>query len=152
MFAESRPLPVLVEEQDYVMREEKLAAATVPAPAPSPEPAFAGIHRELVPDEVLLLRYCAITFNAHRIHYDLPYATEREGYPALVINGGIPLVFLLELFRTHAHRAPVSVASRNLAPLYCSRPMRLCAAPAEPEWRLWAEDEAGRAALEVSIR
>ena len=155
VFTEGAPLPVLIEEQDYVMREEQPEGAPASAPAAQPSPAErapAGIHRELVPDEALLLRYCAITFNTHRIHYDLPFATEREGYPALVVNGGVPLIFLLELFRAHARREPVLVATRNLAPLYCSRPMRLCATPADPEWRLWAEDESGRIALEAGIR
>lgn len=38
-------------------------------------------------DEVQLFLYNAVLFNAHRIHYDLPYATEVEGYPGLVIAG-----------------------------------------------------------------
>ncbi len=31
--------------------------------------------------------YNAALWNAHRIHFDLPYATEVEGYPGLVIAG-----------------------------------------------------------------
>ena len=38
-------------------------------------------------DHVQLFFYNAILWNAHRIHYDLPYATEVEGYPGLVIAG-----------------------------------------------------------------
>jgi 3-methylfumaryl-CoA hydratase len=36
-----------------------------------------------VPDDVLLFRYSALTFNGHRIHYDRRYVTEVEGYPGL---------------------------------------------------------------------
>ena len=39
------------------------------------------------PDNVQLFFYNAALWNAHRIHYDLPYATEVEGYPGLVIAG-----------------------------------------------------------------
>lgn len=39
------------------------------------------------PDNVQLFFYNAALWNAHRIHYDLPYATEAEGYPGLVIAG-----------------------------------------------------------------
>lgn len=39
------------------------------------------------PDNVQLFLYNAALWNAHRIHFDLPYATEVEGYPGLVIAG-----------------------------------------------------------------
>ena len=39
------------------------------------------------PDNVALFMYNAALWNAHRIHFDLPYATEVEGYPGLVIAG-----------------------------------------------------------------
>lgn len=39
------------------------------------------------PDNVQLFLYNAALWNAHRIHFDLPYATEVEGYPGLVIPG-----------------------------------------------------------------
>jgi 3-methylfumaryl-CoA hydratase len=38
-------------------------------------------------DNVQLFFYNAVLWNAHRIHYDLPYATEVEGYPGLVVAG-----------------------------------------------------------------
>jgi len=44
-------------------------------------------EREFTPDNVELFFYNAALWNAHRIHYDLPYATEVEGYPGLVIAG-----------------------------------------------------------------
>lgn len=44
-------------------------------------------ERELVPDSIQLFLYNAVLFNAHRIHYDRPYATEVEGYPDLVVPG-----------------------------------------------------------------
>lgn len=39
------------------------------------------------PDNVQLFFYNAALWNAHRIHYDLPYAQEVEGYDGLVIAG-----------------------------------------------------------------
>ena len=44
-------------------------------------------HRDHKPDNVQLFMYNAALWNAHRIHFDLPYATEVEGYPGLVIAG-----------------------------------------------------------------
>jgi 3-methylfumaryl-CoA hydratase len=152
IFAGSGTRPVIVEEQDYVMRE---AAGESPATASQKAPArmrrASDVQRELLPDEALLFRYSAVTFNAHRIHYDHPYATGREGYPALVVNGGIPVIFLVELFRDRAGRQPAAITTRNLSPLYCGRPVQLCAIRSEPEWRLWAEDESGATTVEVAI-
>ncbi len=57
-------------------------------------PVFADLHvgdalpeRDYTPDNVQLFMYNAVLWNAHRIHFDLPYATEVEGYPGLVIAG-----------------------------------------------------------------
>ncbi len=44
-------------------------------------------ERAYTPDNIQLFFYNAVLWNAHRIHYDLPYATEAEGYPGLVIAG-----------------------------------------------------------------
>jgi 3-methylfumaryl-CoA hydratase len=46
--------------------------------------------RSYKPDNVQLFLYNAALWNAHRIHFDQPYATQVEGYPGLVIAG--PLI------------------------------------------------------------
>jgi len=43
--------------------------------------------REHTPDNVQLMLYNAALWNGHRIHFDLPYAKNVEGYPGLVIAG-----------------------------------------------------------------
>lgn len=42
---------------------------------------------EHVTDTKQQFLYNAALWNAHRIHFDFPYATEVEGYPGLVIAG-----------------------------------------------------------------
>ena len=44
-------------------------------------------ERTFKPDQVQLFLYNSALWNAHRIHFDYPYATEVEGYPGLVIAG-----------------------------------------------------------------
>ena len=53
-----------------------------------------------VPDSgpYALFRFSALTFNAHRIHYDLPYATS-EGYPDLLVHGPLQALLLGEFLR-----------------------------------------------------
>ena len=44
-------------------------------------------EREFKPNHVQLFLYNAALWNAHRIHYDTPYATGVEGYSDIVIDG-----------------------------------------------------------------
>ena len=99
----------------------------------------------------MLLRSCVVTFNTHRIHYDLPYAHDVEGYPAPVVNGGLPVLFLRQLFREAAGREPVHVAFHNAGLLFCGCPVRLWAQPGDAAWRPWAEDVDGRVAVEMTV-
>lgn len=155
---EGQSTPAIEEEQDYVMREAAEPAPASPAaPARPPGDAAAArpaptVSRVVVPDERLLFRYSAITFNPHRIHYDHPYATATERYPALVVNGGIPSVLLYELYRSVARREPGAVIARNVAPLFCGRPVHLKGVQEAEGWRMWAEDDQNNLALEASIR
>jgi len=149
VFVEGQDQPALVEHQDYVLRAASEGPAA-PAAAAAPQAATASsASRTLVPDERLLFRYSAITDNPHRIHYDQPYALQQEGYPALVVNGSIPAMFLLELFRQVAGREPASFSSRNVAPMFCGRPLTLHVLPEEAGWRLWAADADGRTTFDA---
>lgn len=77
---------VVVEQQSIVYRTQ---GEPVPMPVDGAPPMVAdGVaQQERRPDEALLFRFSAITFNAHRIHYDLAYASAIEGYPGLVVHG-----------------------------------------------------------------
>lgn len=87
---------VLVERQRLLYRTPP--AEPVPAPgAPVEAPPSAGPRLDLRPDERLLFRYSALTFNTHRIHYDLPYVTDVEGYPGLVVHGPLTATLLAHL-------------------------------------------------------
>ncbi|MDR3536276.1 MAG: hypothetical protein P4L71_07225 [Acetobacteraceae bacterium] len=157
------PAPALIEEQDVLYREaiateapaagksaptpDLGAAAAADAVAPHPAPVHT---RTLTPGPALLFRYSAITFNAHRIHYDAPYATGTEGYPALIVNGGLTMLLLIEMLKAVVPAPLRLTTARNRRPLFCGRPLRLCIAPAATGWSLWAEDDKGRIALEAS--
>lgn len=93
-----------VEEEDAVYRRQEPGAARAAAPAAeaADEPAGGPWRAELVPDEAMLFRFSALTYNAHRIHYDLPYVVDVEGFPGLVVHGPLLALLLLELPRRHA--------------------------------------------------
>ena len=87
-------------------------------PAPQPAPGKAVWSSVVTPDPVMLFRYSALTFNGHRIHYDHPYVTGTEGYPDLVMNGGLTTLLTLELARAHGPAPLAFVASRNVRPMF----------------------------------
>lgn len=136
----------LEEEQDIVYREP---GPPVPAPAPAelPPPPAGAWSRVVAPDSRLLFRFSALTFNAHRIHYDRDYATREEGYPGLVVHGPLTAILLLELVRRNASRPVAGFSFRGQAPLFDLAPFRLVAAPQGGRVALEAQGPDGRVAL-----
>ncbi|HRE35572.1 MAG: hypothetical protein BGO58_06700 [Sphingopyxis sp. 65-8] len=117
------------ETQTIVFREPAYAGAP-PAPPPPGEgrfdPAGWDAHRMLVPSEALLFRYSALTFNSHRIHYDLPYATEEEGYRGLVVHGPLTATLLLDLAARHfGDNALTRFDFRGTSPAICGEELHL---------------------------
>jgi 3-methylfumaryl-CoA hydratase len=140
----------LTEEHDIVYREA--VDPNAPAPAPQPAPADAAWTRTVVPDPVLLFRYSALTFNGHRIHYDLRYATEVEGYPGLIVHGPLQATLLLELLRQQRPEAEVATfAFRALRPLFDTAPLTVHGRPADDgSLRLWIADADGALAMDAT--
>lgn len=86
------------------------------------------LKRAVVPDSVLLFRYSALTFNGHRIHYDERYATEVEGYPALVVHGPLIATLLLDLCdREFGSNVLARFSFRGVSPAFCGEELRLLA-------------------------
>lgn len=119
------------EEQDIVYREPGAAMA---APTPLqvlPEVPPGSWSRTVTPDPVLLFRFSALTFNAHRIHYDRPYAMNEEGYPGLIVHGPLTAVMLMDLVRRNAGREVQGFSFRGRAPLFDLHSFRLLGTPGE---------------------
>jgi 3-methylfumaryl-CoA hydratase len=112
-----RDLVVVDEQQDVVYRD---AASPAPQPATQDsEPADGGWAIEVSP--TLLFRFSALTYNAHRIHYDRDYATRVEGYPGLVAHGPLQALAMAEAARARGRRRgeeSVSFGYRLTAPLF----------------------------------
>src|SRR5262249_1001629 len=84
------------EEQIIVYRGDGPPMAPV-VPAAAPPPPLDATAMAWHPSRPEIFRFSAVTFNAHRIHYDLPYATTVEGYPDLVVNGPLTAIRLCTL-------------------------------------------------------
>ena len=136
--------PAIVEFHDIVYREAKQLGDVEPPPQPSPQDA--AWQREIVPDDVLLFRYSALTFNGHRIHYDRQYVTQVEGYPGLVVHGPLIATLLMDLLRRHLPEAAVKAFRfKALRPSFDGRALRVSGQPSPDgrSVRLWAQDADG---------
>ncbi len=107
---------VLSEEQDivYVAMPDRF---TPPPPVAAPD---APLWQDAIPiDTVRLFRFSAVTFNAHRIHFDLDYAERVEKYPGLVVHGPLQAILLMEAARRRRDGAmPRSYRFRGVRPLF----------------------------------
>lgn len=141
----------LEERQSIVYRAagERTAA---PEPKPLPAPPAGAWTREVRADPVLLFRYSALTFNAHRIHYDRPYATEEEGYPGLIVHGPLLATLLIELVRRNAGRPVRSFAFRASAPIFDTAPFRVQGEPQDGAVRLTAIRCDGATAMQAEAK
>jgi 3-methylfumaryl-CoA hydratase len=140
----------IAEEHDIVYRE--LAVAGEPAPAGVAAPDNAQWTRRITPDDVLLFRYSALTFNGHRIHYDRRYVTEVEGYPGLVVHGPLIATLLMDLLRRERPEAQVThFAFKAVQPIFDTAPFEVCGRMEdERHVRLWARTPDGHVAMDAS--
>jgi len=141
--------PAITEFHDIVYRDAPRPGDAPPSPQPAP--AIAAFERRWVPDDVLLFRYSALTFNGHRIHYDRRYATEVEGYPGLVVHGPLVATLLLDLLRDHVPGRVARFTFRAMRPLFDTHPFTVCGAPTlDGTFRLWAKDHEESLAMDAS--
>ncbi|WP_431284569.1 FAS1-like dehydratase domain-containing protein [Humitalea sp. 24SJ18S-53] len=143
---EADGVPAIAEEHDIVYRAEaSKGAVTAPVEPPPalPEPDDSEIY---APDKVTLFRYSAITFNGHRIHYDSDYTTSEEGYPDLVVNGGLTALRLCELAKRNLPGGRIGrLFVRNASPFFVNRKGELrCVREADGRLSLWAVDDKGK--------
>ncbi len=141
----------LTDEHDIVYRDHP--TPDTPPPPVERAPDGAVWTREIHPDEVLLFRYSALTFNGYRLHYDRRFATELYGYPGLVVHAPLIATLLADMLRRNLPRAGVTTFSfRATSALVDTSPFFVCGRPADGggSVRLWARDPTGALAMEAT--
>ena len=115
-----RGQPVLTEDQDIVYREAVPLSGEPPTAGEAPDE-----RRALKLSNVKLFRYSALTFNAHRIHYDRDYC-EQEGYPGIVVHG--PLMATVLAMMADERKPLTLFEFRATSPLFLGDVAWLCRA------------------------
>jgi 3-methylfumaryl-CoA hydratase len=144
----------LEDERRTVFREEVKAGERNQAPRRDPAPTDVPWRRRVTPDPVLLFRFSALTFNSHRIHYDLRWATETEGYPGLVVHGPLTTTLLIDFARDcHPGRSLKAYATQARAPLFDVAPFELRGRPTADGRgaELWAVTPEGTVAMSAEV-
>lgn len=139
--------PVLEEEHDIVYRGAEGAAVKPATPA---IPAPGEITRVTEPDALFLFRYSALTGNGHRIHYDMPYVTQVEGYPGLIVHGPLQATLLAAHAMAQAPgRRLASFSFRGLRPAFAGNTLSLHALMAGDTARLQSRDDKGATCMQA---
>ena len=117
----------VVDRQDIVYLPDRPRTGT-PAGAAGTV-ADSAAYQPGTPSTRTLFQFSALTYNAHRIHYDRDYTRDAEGYPDLVVHGPLQTLYLAEAVRRRCLAAgdpvPSSCRYRLLAPLFLGDPLRL---------------------------
>lgn len=140
--------PVLAETQTYLLLP---AASFSPPGTDKHPPAVAARLKTAFPDDTLLFQYSALGFNSHKIHIDRTHAKDVEGFPDLVVNGGLVTLLLTEFIRTDLLQTPKAIRVRHLAPLFSSRPITLGADRNGDAWHLKAFDDNNIHAVDMEV-
>lgn len=139
------------------LMEEEQDLAFLPMPEryapPEPIPAPPGDWELPAPvDPVLLFRFSALTYNAHRIHYDAAYASEVEKYPGLVVHGPLQAIWIMEAARLHTpDRVPKRFTFRGVHPLFSHDHTTIRGRMAEDGLALYTVNSAGAQAMQARL-
>ncbi len=143
---------VAVEELDAIYRETVAPGERSAVAPPVPAPNEAAWREERVLDPALVFRYSAVTWNAHRIHYDADYARGEEGYPAAVQNGGLTTQLLLDAATKRSPARLAGFSARLTRALYVGDTVVLAGdAAAGGKSKAWAADRDGNLCAEVEM-
>jgi 3-methylfumaryl-CoA hydratase len=134
------------DRQDIVYRDFNTVTTSTANPGTLPPPEW---RRAMQANPVLLLRYSALTFNGHRIHYDRPYATNVEGYPGLIVHGPLQATLLIEFAASIKDQPPKQFRYRAVQPLFDFTQFEMCARPTSGGLHLWIQTVEGAQTMDA---
>jgi 3-methylfumaryl-CoA hydratase len=144
---------VIREEQDLVYRAASGSSAGASSSDVNVEEEAWTWDLNITIDPVSLFRFSALTYNAHRIHYDRTYATQTEGYPGLVIHGPFQAISLAEVCRRFQPDSSLaSFAFRAQRPAFDGAPLRFCGRREGDNMELAALNESGHVTVSATAK
>jgi 3-methylfumaryl-CoA hydratase len=144
---------VAVDEFDAVYREAVPPGTKSPTNEGTPARSDAAWSLTRTLPNTLLFRYSALTWNAHRIHYDADYSRAEEGYPDIVQNGGLTMQLLLDAaVRNAAGRRLTGFNVRLTRPIHVNATITLNGtAVQDGRMEAWVADAEGKLCGEMTL-
>ncbi|MCV0428517.1 MAG: MaoC family dehydratase N-terminal domain-containing protein [Roseibium sp.] len=142
--------PALTERQDIVYREAARKTGPETAGTSTSKIAPGGENsQQITPTAAYLFRYSAMTFNAHRIHYDRDYVRDVENYPGLIVHGPLQATLLCQYAADVRGKAPASFHFRSYSPLFDTSDFTINATSDGKKLKLWTARPNGPIAMEA---
>jgi 3-methylfumaryl-CoA hydratase len=142
---------VVVDEQQDIVYRDATSGSAAPSGGEPIVPATEG-EWSIDVSPTLLFRFSALTYNAHRIHYDRDYARDVEGYPGLLTHGPLQALAMAEAARRQGSDGEQIFEYRLISPLFDHQGM-VVRATAEPDRTLTAvRDRHGRQTATGTLR
>jgi 3-methylfumaryl-CoA hydratase len=144
---------VIDEQQDIVYREAVSSSGrpSAPSDAGTVMPAADG-EWAIDTSPTLLFRFSALTYNAHRIHYDRVYARDAEGYPGLLTHGPLQALAMAEVARARGSGGDQSFEYRLTSPLFDHQGMVVTAVQEQHATATAVRDLYGRQTASGTLR
>jgi hydroxyacyl-ACP dehydratase HTD2-like protein with hotdog domain len=146
----------LIDKRNWVFQREITPdnPAKV-APKPQEKALPEGSHtRDFCQTDTSLFRFSALTFNAHKIHYEKEWCREVEGHRSAVVHGPLNLINMLDFWRDTSRSGdmgavPRGIAYRAMSPLYVGEAYRILLhrGDQEGEWRAEIWDSFGKQSM-----
>ncbi len=136
----------ITEDHDIVYKQPSPPGAAPAACAAGPQPS----HSEpFEATSTMLFRYSALTFNGHRIHYDLDYCRNVEGYANLVIHGPLQATLLAGLAARLGPKPLRHFHYRGLRPSVLGMSLTVNAVAATDGLSLWTAQPDGSVSMQA---
>lgn len=138
---ESSEILLLEETQTLVYRDHPPVGSLTPTGKQAPQSPIWSVRH--CPDETMVFRYSAVTFNAHRIHYDRAYATGVEGYPGVIVQGQLLATLMLNAWEANIGRSIRRFSFRGVQPVFIGETVFAEGRAKAEGYDLWMRDEVG---------
>jgi 3-methylfumaryl-CoA hydratase len=137
---------ILLEKQTFLLLDTLFAVPQTP-----PSTAIHTFVKTIIPDATMLFQFSSLSFNSHKIHLDRDYARSVEGYPDLVVNGGLTTLFMTAIVRGAFGEKIQRLSVKNTAPLFCNRPIHFAHSEQAGRRAILAIDDEGSTAATMEF-
>jgi 3-methylfumaryl-CoA hydratase len=144
-----KSVPAIVETQTYALLP---AGGSFQERRRGQQIVRADKIKSIVPDATLLFQFSALGFNSHRIHLDRDYARDVEGYPDLVVNGGLTTLLTTEFIRCELGLKLRTITMKNTAALFAGRPMLIAGVQSGDAYQVSVHDDLGHLAASIDLQ